>query len=167
MSPLSLELGSRASCMSRLRTAAFLAGVAARAAVWALDRFARWQVLLSVTDGITLADRLLYATATWGDEDEAAATSEPSDGAGDLLAAVGAAGIGFLVAVGAVAVALAACTVVGCCLLAASDDGGISSSKRKGGKPRGSEADLPPGATEMEILAARMAKSAGAGSRSV
>jgi hypothetical protein len=52
-----------------LRGLAFAAGLAARAATRAVEHFARYQALAYVTGEITLADILLYLTATFEDVD--------------------------------------------------------------------------------------------------
>jgi hypothetical protein len=52
-----------------LRGLAFAAGLAARAATRAVEHFARHQTLAYVTGEITLADILLYLTATFEDVD--------------------------------------------------------------------------------------------------
>ncbi|KAL6906248.1 hypothetical protein ACP4OV_003849 [Aristida adscensionis] len=84
-----------------LRAAARVAGLAARAAVRALDGFARRQALLAATGGVTLSDLLLIVTATWGDVQDDAPV--PSDRGVDFSAAVGAAGV-----------AVVACALAGC-----------------------------------------------------
>ncbi|KAK8445277.1 hypothetical protein SEVIR_9G300750v4 [Setaria viridis] len=88
-----------------LRVAARLAGVATRVAVRSLDRYARRWALQSVTREITLADVLLEATMTWGDDEEPAAEDAST-----------------LSVVGTAAVILAACVLLGCCSLAVDTD---------------------------------------------